>query len=430
MTLKNDDVHREGYAAIKFLLGLYFALLLLEGVLRKWVFPAYSDLIYICRDPLVLVIYALAWWAGVFPRRPCIVILWLLTLLSLLFSLHNDVPVLVTAFGLRTNYLHLPLIFVMAAVLDIRDVKAYGRWCMILSVPVFFLMLAQFNAEPNGWLNVGAGGVEGGQLLGAMGKIRPPGPYSFISGVILWFSLTSAYVLHGWLEPGAYRRTLLFVGTAATVAAVPISISRALLLGVIIVAVFSGAVLLRLRRRIPRMFGLAVAGVTLAAVMINTIYVRAFLTRWDEAAEVGGRGFSVNVVQRFFDSFLDPFVVAVDAPMLGNGIGMGTVAGARLMTGKYDFLLAESELARIVLELGPFLGFAFIGWRVWLVGDMIWRSWNDIQASGDVLPWLLAGAVFLNVLMGQWGQATSLGYAVFGSGLVLAALNKPDAPPT
>ncbi|HVT28844.1 MAG TPA: hypothetical protein VHE81_12590, partial [Lacipirellulaceae bacterium] len=182
-------------------------------------------------------------------------------------------------------------------------------------------------------------------------------------------------------------------------------------------------------RRIPNYIGPLVAVASLLLLEADSIYVRVFVTRWQEAEEAGGGNFYVNVVLRILDEFTLPFRAALEAPLLGKGIGLGTIAGARLATGKYTFLLAESELARIVLELGPILGFAFIAWRVWLSGSLVWRGWRRFLRSGDSLAWLLAAATFLSILWGQWGPSTNLGFAVFGAGLTLAALNDPEEAP-
>jgi len=345
--------------------------------------------------------------------------------ISLALSLFNSVLPLVILFGLRTDFLHLPLIFIIPQVMDRDDVIRFGRWFMITSVPIFLLMAVQFNSKPTDWVNVGVGAEVGGQIRGALQKIRPPGPFSFISGVVLYFSLVAAFAVHGLTRPKTYPRPLLLLALVSTLLAVPISISRSLLMGIVVVAAFGGIAMLRDPRRLPRLFGALTAAVCLIGIMGNTVYVQAFMTRWDEAAHAGGKGFNSNVVGRMAESFTEPFAIAADTPLLGHGIGLGTVAGAHLMTGKNLFLLNESELARDVSELGPVLGFAFIAWRVWLVLYLIGKSWTVMDRRGDALPWLITGATFLNVLYGQWGPSTHLGFAVFGSGLALAAMNDP-----
>src|SRR5947209_5625423 len=90
---------------LKATLWLYFWLLLWEGVLRKWVFPGQSDLIFVIRDPVAIMAYFFAFRAGVFPSRPALMVVFGLAVVSLLFSLAVDTRLAVTIFGLRTDYL-------------------------------------------------------------------------------------------------------------------------------------------------------------------------------------------------------------------------------------------------------------------------------------------------------------------------------------
>lgn len=412
------------YLLIRAGIWLYFLLLLLEGAFRKWFLPDYSDIIFVIRDPVVLGIYLLAWIGGVFPRRPAMAAVWFMLVCSLAFSFANQVPLTVTFFGLRTNYLHVPLVFVMGAVMNRSDVIRFGKWFTIGSLPIVVLMIVQFNSPADAWVNVGSGGVTSGQLPGAMGRIRPPGPFSFIGGVVNYFTYVMAFVLYGWLHRGSMPRLFTLVGSAALLAAIPVSISRALTVALAMVALFGAAVALQDLRRLPRYVGPFIALVGAAVVATDTIYVQAFYTRWEEAEAVAGSFYSA-IIGRSLEEFTAPFKIAAEAPLFGHGIGLGTIAGARLSTGAYSFLLAESELPRIVLELGPLLGFVYIAWRFWLGGLLVFRGWAEFLSCGDALAWMLTGAALMPILVGQWGGSTTLGFAVFGGGLALAALNDP-----
>lgn len=411
------------YRSVKVSIWIYFALLLLEGALRKWAFPRWSDVLFIVRDPLVLVIYALAWRTGCLPRRPAILFVGAFAVLSIAFSLGAAPRVLVTLFGLRTNYLHLPLIFIMGEILDRNDVLRFGKWFMGCALPIVILMIVQFNSPPDAWINAGAGGGESGQLLGALGRIRPPGPFSFISGAVGFFGLLTAFVIYGWLRHGVYSTLLLFAATAAIAIAIPVSISRSLMLAVLIVVAFGAAAALRDVRRLVYFVGPLAVVVAALALTSDSVYMQVARYRWEAAT---GGDFSTNVVGRILGEFTEPFALAADMPLAGHGIGLGTVAGARLMTGERSFLLAESEWARIIMELGPILGFAFIGWRGWLAVKLLATGWRDLLRNGEPLAWLVCGAAFAPVLHGQWGPATQLGFAVFGAGLALAAANEPS----
>jgi hypothetical protein len=243
----------------------------------------------------------------------------------------------------------------------------------------------------------------------------------------MYFTLVAAFIFYGWLQPKTYSRMLLLAATATTIFAVPVSISRSLLLGMLIVAAFGLAVTLKDPRRIPRFLGPVVAAAGFLAFAGNSIYVEVFSSRWDMAAGNSTNSMYGSTVGRALGEYLEPFKIAATTPLLGYGVGLGTVGGARLTTGEYTFLLAESELARCVLELGPILGFAFIAWRLWLAVKLVSESWRNFLNVNDPLAWLIAGATFIGVINGQWGPATQLGFSVFGAGLTLAALNEPAA---
>src|SRR3954470_20892464 len=105
---------------IKRAIWVYFFLLIFEGCFRKWLLPQFSDVLLIVRDPVVLVIYLLAIKARVFPRNHWMISRTVIAFLSSAVSLLVLEPylplkplVLVTGYGFRSNFLHLPLIFVM-----------------------------------------------------------------------------------------------------------------------------------------------------------------------------------------------------------------------------------------------------------------------------------------------------------------------------
>lgn len=415
------------FRPLKFSLWLYFALIIVEGMFRKWFLPGFSDVIFLVRDPLVLVIYLLAWREGALRWSGQLMFLWVLVVVCALLAIVNETDWRVVLFGLRTNFLHVPLIFVLGAALDREDARRFGHACLWLTLGITALMVVQFNSPREAFINVGVGARESGQILGAMDRVRPPGPFSFVSGVVMYFSLAGAFVAAEWLQPGRASRWLVVLATVACALAVPVSVSRSLLLALLLIAAFALVVVLRDARRTLRYFAPAAVVVIVLFAATDSIYMQAFETRWQESLVAGGGGFEGNVTGRILDEFTEPFRHALDAPLTGHGIGLGTVAGARLATGKNEFLLAETEWSRIVLELGPIVGFIFIGWRLWLAASLLRRAWSQFRLDGDPLAWLLGSAAFLPLAQAQWGPSTHLGFAVFSAGLCLAALNSPDA---
>jgi hypothetical protein len=100
---------------------------------------------------------------------------------------------------------------------------------------------------------------------------------------------------------------------------------------------------------------------------------------------------------------------------------MGTNVGAGLATGTLQFLLAEGEWARVILESGPVLGLAFIALRVGIAIYLLRRALRALRERGDVLPCLLFAACVIDLTTGQWGQATVSGFAMLGAGACLAS---------
>jgi len=411
---------------LKPLLWLYFFLLVLEGALRKWFLPGLADPLLIVRDPVVLMIYVLAFSSGLFPFRPAVLALIGFAVVSLGFALIAGTPLVVTIYGLRINYLHVPLIFVMAQTLTHADVLRIGRAALWLTIGITALMLMQYQAGPSSSLNKGIGGDEGGQLAGALGKTRPPGPFSFITGPMAWFPLATAFVMYGWTHRGVFSRPLLIAATAAIVIAVPISISRSLLFSVLIVVAFGLLTVARDLRRLGAVFLPVLLALLFLQLAANHELTDAFSSRWEDSTVAGG-GIGQSIVRRFFGDFATAFNVLADAPAFGHGIGLGSNVGARYTTGEITFLLAESEWSKILLELGPILGLAFILYRCWLAFHVVWNAWLGLLHTGDGLGWMLSGACVLLVLNGQWAPPTILGFAVFGAGLALAAAPGPES---
>src|SRR5438105_2508513 len=227
--------------AVRVLIWVYLILLLIEGALRKWALPTFSDPLLIIRDPVVLAIYLVAWRANLFPRNAFVILLAVIGGLSLAISILNlysyisiKVILLVTLYGFRSNFLHLPLIFVIANVFDHEDVKKVGWWTLMLMIPMSALMVAQFKASPDSFINKTVGVSEAQQLATAGGKIRPPGTFSFISGPVFYLSAAAAFVIYGALTKTAYKN-LLLLSSAAVLIGVTVSGSRSCVAAVIVV---------------------------------------------------------------------------------------------------------------------------------------------------------------------------------------------------
>jgi hypothetical protein len=418
---------------IRWLIWLYFWLLLIEGGLRKWVLPDYSNPLLLVRDPVVITIYLLAIPARIFPRNGWTIALAVIGFLSLLLTFVQLWPylspmmiALVGGYGFRSNFFHLPLIFVMAQVLRLEDVKRFGWWALLLLVPMSMLMVAQFRAAPDAFLNRTAGG-EGEMMMSALGKVRTAGTFSFVVGVVAYLSLATGYLMCALLKPGLYKTWLLTVAGVALVVGIAVSGSRSVV-GACAVIVASLLLVIVLRPDVVNRFGRALILILILGLVVSRLPVfhegiKVLGTRFTEAAAASEQSVARGLIERVLSSFEESFFVYGKAPFLGYGLGIGTNAGAKFLTGHAGFLLTEDEWSRIFLESGPVLGLAYVVWRCALVVRIGWLCVKSVRL-GNLLPLLLFSSSFLPMISGQFGQPTILGFTVFTTGLALAARNE------
>lgn len=430
--------------SIRQLLWLYFWLLIFEGALRKWFLPSLSNPLLLVRDPIALVALWLGW--PLLRRQPWLT--WIQPLmvigpLALVLALtvgHGDLPT--ALYGARVIMLQLPLIFLYASVFDRSDVIRFAWAFLWLCIPMAVLLAVQSSLPDSHFLNVGPGGQGTAAFQGALGRSRPPGTFSFISGVASFFSLAAAalfIILYNTRISPAGRLFCIVAGVALVVA-VPVSISRSLLAGYILVLLGVIAALVLSRTRVLSLFA-GLLAVALAVGLASTVPAfqdtsEAFLSRWQGAGlaggadreEVGDLGVATSQIQgRVLPGFTAPFAGLDALPFLGYGIGLGTNVGAQRLTGGVGFLIGEGAWENHLGELGPPLGVTLILWRVALAFWMLQLAFRA-AVRGNRIPLILVGASMLSVMSGQVSQPTGLGFIVLSGGLSLSALNGVARP--
>jgi hypothetical protein len=425
------------------LLWLYFWLLIFEGALRRWLLPGLSTPLLLVRDPIALLAVIWAW--PLISKRPWLAwlqpLLWIapIALLLAITVGHGDMPT--ALFGTRILLLQLPLIFVFAEVFNRADVIRFAWVTLGLSIPMTLLLVAQSNLPETHFLNVGTGGIGTAVFDGAAGRFRPPGTFSFINGVSLFFSLAAAsffVLLYG--APISQRgRLFCMVAGIALIVAVPVSISRSLLAGYLqVTAALIAALLLSRSRIVPVLSGIAAILVAIVIATATPAFqqtAEAFSTRWELAADAEADTTDTALTSgagvfqtRVLGSFLNPLTNLESIPLLGYGIGIGTNLGSQRLSGELTFLVGEGAWEATLGELGLPLGLSFLIWRLALA---VWilRLSLRVAVQGNRLPLILAGFSFLVVLGGQLGQPTGLGFFVVSAGLNLAAFNGVPATP-
>jgi hypothetical protein len=245
--------------------------------------------------------------------------------------------------------------------------------------------------------------------------------------------LAAAFILYGALRRGVYRNWLLYSAGFALIIAIGVSGSRSVLLAVLVV-ISSLLVIIFVRPNAINRFGrtlllLAMAVVVASQLPIFKEGVQVLSNRFSDAAEAEeSRSIAGGLLYRVGGGFTEGLLHVPHAPLGGYGLGIGTNGGAKFLTGQNTFLLAEGEWGRIILESGPLLGLAFLIWRTLLTVKIGLFSYRLLK-RGEILPIMLFCAGFIALLSGPFGQPTSLGFAVFVSGLCLATSKREITAP-
>ncbi|WP_207507461.1 hypothetical protein [Telluribacter humicola] len=412
---------------IKRAIWLYFYLIIFEGALRKWLLPSLASPLLIIRDPVALYMILACYHQRIIFTRWYVVAMWFIMLISFFYTIligHGNLTV--ALYGLRIFALHFPLIFIIGKVFSKEDVVKVGNFLLWISLPMTLIMIMQFYSPQSSFVNRGVGGdTEGAGFSGALGFFRPPGTFSFINGLTLFYGLVASFIFYFWndINKKIINKPLLILSSVCLITAIPLSISRTLFFQCILSLSFFLFISLTNPKQVTKSIAyISFATIVCLALMNTEIFstaTKALITRFESAREseiasgtstfdrVLGGAFKLNTNK--------------EVPLFGFGLGIGTNVGAKLITGKVAFGFAEMEFGRMIAELGYFLGGIAIIIRFRLIIELCIKSYKELNA-GNCLPWMLLSFSFYVVLQGQWAQPTGLGFGILSGGLTLAAL--------
>lgn len=405
----------------------YIALIFFEGMVRKWVVSGQlSQYFGIIRDPIALALL----WQGLVKghwRRHWMFDLWwilgvLLATAGLLAMSATPYPINVWLFGLRIALLHIPLIFIIPQLLGPDDLDKLMQRLIALALPIALIMVWQYRSDAGAWINKTA--FEGGSLLSAAGKVRPPGPFSFNTGCAEYFAMINAFLIAGLLNGRLDLRWVVY-GGASTLVAYSVSGSR-LMFGYLSF-VWLATVGLRwlARPRWPSFNQLLqiVAGLMLLVLLLSFTPLGNFINEGRVTTEK--RATSANkedggITQRGFRMFQIPEEILWGTPPFGRGIGIGSNYGSKLIAGNAGFVLQENEWPRLIQESGLLVGSCYIAFRIIVALYVGLSSWRPLL-RGDVLPIALFCSNLIVLVNGNISRPTSQGFAVISLGLALTA---------
>ncbi|MBS7566459.1 hypothetical protein KHS38_18790 [Mucilaginibacter sp. Bleaf8] len=409
---------------------VFFYLLIFEGALRRWVLPGLATPLLLVRDPVAIWIIYKAWEKKLIPVNGYIVsmvIVGVVSMFTAVFFGHGNL--FVALYGSRIWLLYFPLMYVIGVIFTREDVLLFAKRYMWLSIPMTVLITLQFYSPQSAWVNRGVGGnTEGAGFSGAMGFFRPPGTFSFASGVGSFYSALASFVFYYCLDTKNVNKKLLIASIISLLIAVPISIIRGLFFQVGVTLVFMLLAALRKPKLMAKVVPALIAGFMLIILLSQLPFFQtateAFTERFTVANESEG-GVEGVVGDRYLGGMIAAFTKAAEQPFWGYGSGMGTNVGGTLLTGKQSFygvINGEIEWQRVVGELGLLMGVVVIFIRTVICVQFFVDSYNKLNVN-DFLPWMILPFCLTNIPQGTWGIPTPLGFDILIGGVMLASFN-------
>jgi hypothetical protein len=368
-----------------------FFILVIEGVLRKWVLPQASDFIYFLKD-LVLFGAYLHYYVFSNSQRQLLVKNRIVTVLIIFvavwcfyqaFNPSLGSP-LVALFGLKAYLFYIPLIWMLPNLFQSEeDLYKFLRSHLLLLIPVGLLGVAQFFAPPSSPLNVYTPGTD--QVVATFGtednnSVRITGTFSYIStyGIYLaaCFGLTIPILFRNqsklWHWATIVELLLVLVNSLMTGSRTTVFVQVLTLVGYFGIQFLSkpASTLHSFKK-----FLLPAIIVAIAASIWFRPAIDAFWLRTTGNQDVSGR---------LSGSFFEPIEFIKYTGLYGYGTGATHQATPMLRKilnlppGELIPVGFESEMGRVALELGPFGFLLWYGLRI-IIPIALWNVYLNLQ---------------------------------------------------
>ena len=419
---------KQGMPLLKKLFWLYFLLLIFEGALRKWFFPQYSAPLLLVRDPVAMFIIWEAYRTNKWPKRWSAII-GVLTAVFLSMSVIQVVaggnPWLVAVYGLRSYLLPFPVAFIMGENLDREELRQFAVFTLWILLPMTGLEVAQYLAPAGSLLNKGAY-AGASQIVYVGSHVRASGTFSYVVGPISLGPLAAAFIFYGMATGKFVQRWLLWAATFALLLSIPVVGARTMVYelgGVLACVAFGGFFgVSQFTRSLKIIMPILIVGLLVSRLAIFSEASHSLDRRFNQASENEG-----NAEQSLLRRTLLPITHRIEntdytSNLIGVGMGRGSAAMSKLLIGTVVFLTGEDEFSREMDELGPFMGFAFMLFRLILALMIIFKALQRAR-DHDPLPLLLVPLMFSTLFLGILEQPTDQGFMVIAVAFSLAALH-------
>lgn len=386
-------------------LGAILLLLVYDGAVRKWLLVEYEQYVFILKDLLLCLIVALTVLTSraLTPRfdfyPPARALFLLYAGLVVVQAFNVNLPnLLLGVWGVKSHLLYagLALIVAQAYSTPAECLQSLERLYPWIVIPPCLLAFVQLGFPADSFINQQVrGGIEHISYFGADSFVRVTGTFSFSTGMAVF--VQSAVIAGAGLVLAGHRGRLLMFGLAVSLAAMPVTGSR----GVIVTCIAAILVLLAAgllgRFASPRLVLRFVGSLVVLGAL-------GFYFQNEAWTALGER--TVRTAEDFGDQyrtltvFTSAFQFMPVAGWFGYGAGATDMGAVALVAdgAEYRWLPAglyfEEENGRVVLELGT------IGWLLSLLLRAAFLYWAlslcrrgrdvSIRAAGMIAAPLMA----------------------------------------
>ncbi len=346
-----------------------FFLLVLEGALRKWVFPQASEMIYFLKDIILLGAYFSFFGFSpvdrkLIPKGTLINLLIFMAVGWCIFQVFNQSlgSPLVGIFGLRGYLLYIPLIWMVPALFHCEDeLYKFLRSHLLLTIPAGLIGIVQFFSPATSFINKYSNEeAQAVVTFGVNAAVRITGTFSYISGygvyLIVCFGLLIPML--AVKQSQEWRWICIIELFLVSVNSLMTGSRGTIFTEVLIVVCYLGAKGLTKPASALRLIKQLIVPVLIASIAVAIWFRPAINAFWQRTTA------HRDVSERISLSFLEPFYFMEYKQLDGYGTG-ATHQAAPVLRRALDLPVGEvitapyeAEMGRIALELGPF-GFLF-----------------------------------------------------------------------
>jgi hypothetical protein len=333
---------------------------LLQGALRKWVFPG-ATIVYLVQDVPLAIAYAYAlrknilWTGRLAGLCACITaLLFVQAMLQIIFIDHNP---LVAMIGLHHYIFYLPMLFFIPPCMTPHNVRRFLRLNLWINIPMGLLATLQAVSPRGAWVNRTVAGDDMAFQVGGSDAVRAMGTFSFTLMFSIWCGIAVALVIGEWLLPPSRRayqsRSLLLASTASAAVATMVSGSRTavFLAAAAFVGAIAAVIVTRNYAHLLR-FGAILILLPMLGLLSYLLAPKSFDANLQRFTDPGNQG---EMRQRALNMTVG-FLAEPKFSTLGMGIGIGIQAASVGSANAYSVSLSEYDSTRIVEELGTFTG--------------------------------------------------------------------------